>query len=82
MYYVAKVNSEMCSTYKCNMCTLYCPEPNTLMFDKEHKHGNEHGTSWVDEDIRAHEESVRLDKLKLLRVQLCAAETRAGGSMI
>ena len=50
MYYVAKVNSEMCSTYKCNMCTLYCPEPNTLMYDKEHKHGNEHGTSWVDED--------------------------------
>ena len=26
------------------MCTLYCPEANTLMFDKEHN------TSWVDED--------------------------------
>ena len=44
MYYVAKVNSEMCSTHKCNMCTLYCPEANTLMYDKERK------TSWVDED--------------------------------
>lgn len=44
MYYVAKVDSEKCSTYKCNMCTLYCPEPNTLMFDKDAK------TSWVDED--------------------------------
>lgn len=44
MYYVAKVNSEMCSTHNCNMCTLYCPEANTLMFDKENN------TSWVDED--------------------------------
>jgi len=39
MYYVAKVNSEMCSTHKCNMCTLYCPEANTLMYDKDPKHG-------------------------------------------
>jgi pyruvate ferredoxin oxidoreductase delta subunit len=44
MYYVAKVNSAMCSEHKCNMCTLYCPEPNTLMYDKDNK------TSWVDED--------------------------------
>jgi len=43
MYYVAKVNSEMCSTHKCNMCTLYCPEANTLMYDKEPKHGNSNG---------------------------------------
>jgi len=28
------------------MCTLYCPEANTLMYDKEPKNG----TSWVDED--------------------------------
>ncbi|OYZ34327.1 MAG: ferredoxin oxidoreductase [Sulfuricurvum sp. 17-40-25] len=44
MYYVAKVNADMCAEYKCNTCTLYCPEANTLMFDKV---GN---TSWVDED--------------------------------
>ena len=50
MYYVAKVNSEMCSTHNCNMCTLYCPEANTLMYDKDPKHGNKNGTSWVDED--------------------------------
>ncbi|HIP54346.1 MAG TPA: ferredoxin oxidoreductase, partial [Sulfurimonas autotrophica] len=24
MYYVAKVNSDMCAEYKCNTCTLYC----------------------------------------------------------
>ena len=30
MYYVAKVNSDMCAEHKCNMCTLYCPEANTL----------------------------------------------------
>lgn len=44
MYYVAKVNSDMCATHKCNMCTLYCPEANTLMYDKVNM------TSWVDED--------------------------------
>ena len=44
MYYVAKVDSNKCSEYKCNMCTLYCPEANTLMYDEENK------TSWVDED--------------------------------
>jgi len=44
MYYVAKVDSDMCAEHKCNMCTLYCPEANTLMFDKENN------TSWVDAD--------------------------------
>ena len=44
MYYVAKVDADKCSEYKCNMCTLYCPEANTLMFDEEKK------TSYVDED--------------------------------
>jgi len=44
MYYVAKVDSTKCSDYKCNMCTLYCPEANTLMYDEANK------TSWVDED--------------------------------
>jgi len=44
MYYVAVVNEDMCSTYNCNMCTMYCPEPNTLMFDKGKK------SSWVAGD--------------------------------
>jgi pyruvate ferredoxin oxidoreductase delta subunit len=44
MYYVAKVDSSKCAEYKCNMCTLYCPEANTLMFDKKNN------TSWVDTD--------------------------------
>lgn len=44
MYYVAKVNEEMCSTHKCTMCTLYCPEANTLM------HDDEKNTSYVDVD--------------------------------
>ena len=47
MYYVAKVDSEKCSTHKCNMCTLYCPEANTLMFDANY---GAKGTSWVDVD--------------------------------
>ncbi|HHD77732.1 MAG TPA: ferredoxin oxidoreductase [Campylobacteraceae bacterium] len=44
MYYVAKVDPDMCAEYKCNMCTLYCPEANTLMFDKEKN------SSYVDAD--------------------------------
>ncbi len=44
MYYVATVDTEKCAGFKCNTCTLYCPEPNTLMFDEEKN------ASWVDAD--------------------------------
>jgi pyruvate ferredoxin oxidoreductase delta subunit len=44
MYYVAKVNEDMCSTHNCTMCTLYCPEANTLMADAAKN------TSYVVED--------------------------------
>jgi len=44
MYNVAKVNMSKCSGYQCKMCTDYCPEANTLMFDNEKK------SAWVDED--------------------------------
>jgi len=44
MYYIAKVDADMCAEYKCNTCTLYCPEANTLMFDVERN------TSYVDVD--------------------------------
>ncbi|MCS6957705.1 MAG: ferredoxin oxidoreductase [Aquificaceae bacterium] len=37
MYYVAEVINEECSKYNCKQCTLFCPEPNTLMYtDDEH----------------------------------------------
>ncbi|MFN3787265.1 ferredoxin oxidoreductase [Sulfurihydrogenibium azorense] len=32
MYYVAEVINDECTKYKCNQCTLFCPEPNTLMY--------------------------------------------------
>lgn len=35
MYYVAKVDTDKCADYKCTMCTLHCPEANTLMFDRD-----------------------------------------------
>jgi pyruvate ferredoxin oxidoreductase delta subunit len=47
MYYIAKVDSDKCAEYKCNTCTMYCPETNTLMFDKD---GGGKGIAWVDED--------------------------------
>ncbi|MEA1880113.1 MAG: ferredoxin oxidoreductase [Campylobacterota bacterium] len=44
MYYIAKVDADQCAEYKCNACTLYCPEANTLMFNEDKN------ISWVDED--------------------------------
>ena len=44
MYYVARVDNDKCKEYNCHTCTLYCPEANTLMFDKEKN------TAWVAED--------------------------------
>ncbi len=44
MYYVANVDTKKCAEYKCKMCTDYCPEANTLMFDNHKK------SAWVDEN--------------------------------
>ncbi|WP_448587675.1 4Fe-4S dicluster-binding protein [Thermocrinis sp.] len=38
MYYVAEVINEECSKYNCKQCTLFCPEPNTLMYSDEEHH--------------------------------------------
>ena len=38
MYYVAEVINEECSKYNCKQCTLFCPEPNTLMYSEEEHH--------------------------------------------
>ena len=38
MYKVAKVDIEKCSQSKCRLCTLYCPEPNTLLYNDKKNH--------------------------------------------
>lgn len=38
MYYVAEVINDECSKYNCKQCTLFCPEPNTLMYSDEEHH--------------------------------------------
>ncbi len=38
MYYVAEVINEECTKYNCKQCTLFCPEPNTLMYTDEEHH--------------------------------------------
>ncbi|HAJ99422.1 MAG TPA: pyruvate ferredoxin oxidoreductase [Bacteroidales bacterium] len=38
MYKVAQVDSEKCSQTKCRLCTLYCPEPNTLLYNDIKNH--------------------------------------------
>ncbi len=35
MYLVAKVDPEICGKSKCTLCTQYCPEANTIQFEKE-----------------------------------------------
>ena len=34
MYLVADVDSEICSSTSCRLCTQYCPESNTILFDE------------------------------------------------
>lgn len=33
MYLVADVDTEICSSTSCRLCTQYCPEANTILFD-------------------------------------------------
>lgn len=34
MYLVANVDPEICGKTKCTLCTQYCPEANTIQYDK------------------------------------------------
>jgi len=36
VYKVARVDASKCSASNCKLCILYCPEPNTLLYD-EHR---------------------------------------------
>lgn len=33
MYSVAEVDKEICSSTKCRLCTQFCPEGNTILYD-------------------------------------------------
>ena len=35
MYLVANIDTEICGKTKCTLCTQYCPEANTIQYDKE-----------------------------------------------
>ncbi len=37
MYLVADVDVDVCSSTNCRLCTQYCPESNTILFDTERK---------------------------------------------
>jgi len=37
MYYVAKVNEEICSQKNCHLCTQYCPETNCINYSEKLK---------------------------------------------
>lgn len=33
MYVVAEIDSSICSETSCRLCTQYCPEANTILYD-------------------------------------------------
>lgn len=37
MYKIAQVDAEKCGATNCRLCTLYCPEPNALLYDDKRK---------------------------------------------
>jgi Pyruvate/2-oxoacid:ferredoxin oxidoreductase delta subunit len=37
MYSVAYVDEEICSSTKCRLCTQFCPEANTILYDEDRK---------------------------------------------
>jgi len=37
VYKIAQVDAAKCSATNCRLCTLYCPEPNTLLYDEKRK---------------------------------------------
>lgn len=37
MYKIAQINSSKCSQSSCRLCTIFCPEPNTILYDEKRK---------------------------------------------
>ena len=37
MYVVAEIDSSICSETSCRLCTQYCPEANTILYDSVKK---------------------------------------------
>ena len=37
MYVVAQIDTEICSQTSCRLCTQYCPEANTILYDMAKK---------------------------------------------
>ena len=37
MYVVADVNVEICASTSCRLCTQFCPESNTILYDGKRK---------------------------------------------
>lgn len=37
MYVVAEIDVEICSSTKCRLCTQFCPESNTILYDEVRK---------------------------------------------
>lgn len=52
MYLVAHIDTEICASTSCKLCTQYCPEANTILYNKEagKEKGLKYGAAYVAVD--------------------------------
>jgi len=52
MYLVARINVDICAATSCKLCTQYCPEANTILYNEEggKEKGLKYGTAYVAVD--------------------------------
>jgi Pyruvate/2-oxoacid:ferredoxin oxidoreductase delta subunit len=52
MYLVADINVDICSATSCKLCTQYCPEANTILYNDDlgKDKGSKYGSAYVAVD--------------------------------
>jgi len=52
MYLVAHIDTEICANTSCKLCTQYCPEANTILYNNEagKEKGLKYGSAYVAVD--------------------------------
>jgi len=52
MYLVANIDAGICAATSCKLCTQYCPEANTILYDNEmgREQGLKYGSAYVAVD--------------------------------
>jgi len=52
MYLVADINVDICAATSCKLCTQFCPEANTILYDQElgKEQGHKYGSAYIAVD--------------------------------